>query len=144
MNVSNPIEKIKPGAVRGAVKTELGVGYFNVPLPAQVMLQENGNMEKPAFLKLWKGIADANETKLNFSRANVTSTDDVSARLSSNNLFVIATRRNSTNDGNDRIYLAGKMKDTQVLVEVTTGNGSVSGAAKCHSKFLGKALLQAV
>lgn len=92
---------VNPGApstsIRMAVKNSLGsdIYIFSATLPFHLLFVESGQLERSAYLSMWKSIPDANERSKDMQLTAVGPMDlDFSIRkLTSKNLFEIAKRR---------------------------------------------------
>ena len=73
-----------PEAVRGllqmAIKTELGVSYFNDTLPGHLLFEEQGKLDGPTFVASWKAMADDMEQQLPVQAYFTQALDDIIKR----------------------------------------------------------------
>jgi len=108
--------------------------FFSATIPFDVILTEGGQLERNAYLGMWKQIPDSNESLKEFPlnpAINPHDLDGVVRRLNSKNLFEIA-RRNL--NGEDIIYLSAKTENSAyLLVELKFVNRIVKCATKTTS-----------
>eukprot|EP00037_Helgoeca_nana_P017840 m.169740 g.169740 ORF g.169740 m.169740 type:complete len:885 (+) comp24173_c0_seq1:4038-6692(+) len=102
------------------------VTYMAVEVPYNVLLVEDGRLEKQPYLALWGEIAEETTNQLNGVPG---STDDIMARCRANNVFDVAKRNVA---GNDVAYFSMRfVNGLDVLAELTMlGGGAVKVALK--------------
>jgi AP-1 complex subunit beta-1 len=102
------------------------VTYMAVAVPYNVLLVEDGRLEKQPYLALWGEIAEETTNQLNGVPG---STDDIMARCRANNVFDVAKRNVA---GNDVAYFSMRfVNGLDVLAELTMlGGGAVKVALK--------------
>eukprot|EP00038_Savillea_parva_P005228 m.150058 g.150058 ORF g.150058 m.150058 type:complete len:632 (-) comp11679_c2_seq2:1760-3655(-) len=103
-----------------------GITYMSLEVPYNVLLTEDGRLEKQPYLALWGEIPD--ETTSQLSGVPGT-TEDIMTRCRNNNIFDIAKRNVG---GNDVCYFSLRfINGLDVLAELTMlGGGSVKVALK--------------
>jgi len=119
----------KVGYVQMALKTELGVCYFQEKLPAYMLFHENGLLEKKVWLTKWKQIQDIEENVSIKSRSRATA-DKISQKLTSRNIFHIATREL---DGQQNLYWSISFKGTPLLLEIKIVDVNCTAAMKSEN-----------
>lgn len=80
--------------VQVAVKTNVGVVYFQTLVPLHVLLVEEGQLEQGAWLRLWKDEIKADkETKYQIEGLRGYSTvQSLKSKMWGNNVFTVAER----------------------------------------------------
>lgn len=120
--------------IRMAVKNSLSneIYFFQMNLPFHVLLTESGQLERSAYLSMWKSIPDANErTKDIVLNAGSPDLDYHIRKLTSKNLFEIARRK--VND-QDVVYLSAKTENSvYILVELTLKYGIRQCRCSCKT-----------
>lgn len=124
-----------------AIKTELGVSYFNDNVPGHLLFEEDGKIDGPTFVANWKSMSDDLEQRTAISEYFSASIDDIIKKLEPFNIFFTA-KRNVESVGL-RVYFSTKMKGTSVLLELTVGSSS-RAAAKSTNKQLSVVALKAI
>jgi len=125
-----------PSAViRMAVKNSLSndIYFFQTNLPFYTLFTESGQLERSAYLSMWKSIPDANERSKDMALNAMGPMDlDYSVRkLTSKNLFEIARRK--VND-QDVVYLSAKTENSvYILVELTFKYGVRQCKCSCKT-----------
>jgi AP-1 complex subunit beta-1 len=125
-----------PGSViRMAVKNSLSndIYFFQTNLPFYALFTESGQLERSAYLSMWKSIPDANERSKDMTLNAMGPMDlDYSIRkLTSKNLFEIARRK--VND-QDVVYLSAKTENSvYILVELTFKYGVRQCKCSCKT-----------
>ncbi|XP_064392517.1 AP-1 complex subunit beta-1-like [Halichondria panicea] len=91
INPGGGVQRMNPlTLLQVAIKNNIGVHYLAITMNMNVLLQEDGKMEKMEFLATWKNIPAQNEYQ---STINVSaSPDEVEKKLEANNIFKIANR----------------------------------------------------
>jgi hypothetical protein len=134
-----PNLSVKPGLLKIAIKTELGVAFMQETVPAYVLFQENGQLEKADFLGMWKSLGD-DEVTMDLGAGDTSDADTVREIVEKHRAFFVAKR---TVQRGDVLYLSTMLNNEHVLLELTCGNG-VSGVAKSKNKALAQAALEGV
>jgi len=121
-------------AIRMAVKNSLSneIYFFSALLPFHTLFSESGQLERSAYLSMWKSIPDANERSkdIPLNAGGSIELDYLLRKLTSKNLFEIARRK--VND-QDVVYLSAKTENSvYILVELTFKYGMRQ--VKCSSK----------
>eukprot|EP00004_Rigifila_ramosa_P009952 TRINITY_DN21735_c0_g1_i1.p1 TRINITY_DN21735_c0_g1~~TRINITY_DN21735_c0_g1_i1.p1 ORF type:complete len:913 (-),score=280.20 TRINITY_DN21735_c0_g1_i1:52-2631(-) len=114
--------------VQMAIKTSAGVVYFQVPVPFNVVLTENGRVDRNQFLQLWKMVPETDERTTILQNIFVTG-DQAQQKLEQHNIFFIAKRNVS---GVDILYLSSKtVNNNTMLLELTIGSGQAKLSTRC-------------
>jgi AP-1 complex subunit beta-1 len=121
--------------IRMAVKNSHSndIYFFQMNLPFHTLFTESGQLERPAYLTMWKSIPDANERTKDITISAMGPMDlDYSIRkLTSKNLFEIARRK--VND-QDVVYLSAKTENSvYILVELTFKYGVRQCKCSCKT-----------
>lgn len=104
-----------------AVKNNIDVFYFSCFVPANVLLTEDGKMERKLFLSTWKDIPDDKEVKKSLE-TTVILCDEIPKVLEANNIFIVAHR---TVEGQEMFYQSMKFSnDIIVLAELNIVPGN--------------------
>ncbi len=120
-----------------ALKNNIDVFYFTVLVPMHMYFVEDGEIDKRLFLNSWKEIPEQNELQYQI-QFNGYSTDDLTNKLKSNNIFTIAKRNV---EGQDMLYQSIKLSNNiWVLAEVkmAPGNQSITVSPDSNIKFQSK------
>jgi hypothetical protein len=88
--VKGPMDPINN--LQFAVNNNVGLHFFNAPIPAYVMFGEDGLLEKGSFLSLWRDIA-AEKTADVANLVGYPSIVELRNKLQANNLFTVAERQ---------------------------------------------------
>lgn len=105
-------EQKLPGIVQMALKIDKLVVYFQDSMPAYLLFDDEGRVEKRDFPKMWSGIEQGASESLPSSL--YTNSEDIKNRLDSNRIFYIATR----NVDRELSYYSATLRGVKVLVEV--------------------------
>jgi len=105
------------GIVQVAIKTELGVFYFNQPAYAYVLFSEDGQLGDQDFLQLWKSFPESSEVSQPVNKRTANSPDQMKSRFGPHNLYYVAQRAVRPSNA-QAVYFAAKFKDQAQLVEV--------------------------
>jgi len=105
--------------VQMAIKSDLGVAYFQDTVDAFYLFDDSGRLEKKAFLALWSSIPDSNEVKLEVANRLYSDAAAIQGRLCGANLFYVATR--NVKDRGEVIYFSLSFKALSMLGEITLG-----------------------
>ncbi|GJQ78051.1 hypothetical protein Trydic_g2395 [Trypoxylus dichotomus] len=122
LNTSGPVQRMEPlNNLQVAVKNNVDVFYYACAIPLQTLFCEDGQLEKRFFLTTWKDIPAANEVQYTINDLKLSS-DQISAKMSHNNIFTIAKR---TVEGQDMLYQSLKSTNNiWVLLELKIQPGS--------------------
>jgi len=114
------------GVVQMALKTDLGVLYFQDNIEPYHFFEETGRLDRKEFLEAWKRIS----TELPKDAANRTAkgVEDVKNRFSPYNIFYVASR--TVPQRGDVVYFSLKYKSYVFLLEVTLNNQSCTAIVK--------------
>jgi len=108
------------GVVQMALKTDLGVLYFQDNIEPYLFFEEQGRLERKEFLETWKRIAT--ELPQEVIKRTITSVEPLKSKLASNNIFFVASR--TVKDKGDVVYFSLKYKGSILLLEVTLAQNS--------------------
>lgn len=133
-----------PGVIQVAIKTELGVFYFNQPFPVAAAFAENGKLADQEFLGLWKSLPDTNECTQSLSSRSAQTVDDIKAVLGGSNIFYIAARTVNKATNSQAIYFSAKCKGQTLLFEVKIEGNSTQLCVKAQDTTYAALALQAV
>lgn len=118
-----------------AIKNNVGVFYFSSLVPVNVLLIEDGRMDRKVFLATWKEIASTNEVQSTVNTPSLTA-DQVQSKLEPNNIFLVAKRAVEVGETKqDLLYMSLKFtNNVWVLAElkVTTPFTNIQLALKTH------------
>jgi len=106
-------------SIKIAVKNNISpdIFFFQAPVPFSVLFTEGGQLERSAYLSMWKSIPDANESTRDIALNGPLDLDFLVRKLTSRNMFEIARRK--VND-QDVVYLSVKTENlVYILVELT-------------------------
>jgi AP-1 complex subunit beta-1 len=120
------------GQVQGAIKTDLGVVYYNDQLPVHLCFEEDAKLDGPTFVQSWKSMGDDLENRQQVSRFTVgDSMDDIVRALEPHRVHF--TAKKAVDGVGLRVYFAAKLHATPVLIEVTLGLSSQQHRVACKS-----------
>jgi len=111
-------------AIKMAVKNNLSpdIFFFSTTVNFPVLFTEGGQLERTAYLSMWKGIPDANESTRDIPlTGHSLDLDFLLRKLTSRNMFEIARRKvNDQGQANDVVYMSVKTENLiYILVELT-------------------------
>eukprot|EP01116_Phalansterium_solitarium_P013980 TRINITY_DN3145_c0_g2_i1.p1 TRINITY_DN3145_c0_g2~~TRINITY_DN3145_c0_g2_i1.p1 ORF type:complete len:907 (-),score=445.47 TRINITY_DN3145_c0_g2_i1:185-2905(-) len=124
-----------------AIKNDVGVYYFQVTVPLQVLLVENGQLERDDYLAQWKNIqAEQQQDVFNPTTVNP---DALTTKLAQRNLFYVARR---TQPPQDLLYFSAKLAapEAVLLLEVSVGAQGTRFAVKSNRADLLPQFVEAV
>lgn len=137
LSTVGPVQKMEPlNNLQVAIKNNIGVFYFAIPVPLYVFFTEDGAMERKIFLDTWKDIPQVNEKQFqlnNVGNLPGMTTDTAVSKLNANSVFTIAKRNV---DGKDMVYLSLKLTNgIWILAEMRSqpGNPTYSLAFKTRA-----------
>ena len=133
-----------PGVIQVAIKTELGVFYFNQPFPVVAAFSENGKLADQEFLALWKSLPDTNECTQSLASRSAQTVDDIKSVLGSANIFYIAARTVNKATNSQAIYFSAKCKGQTLLFEVKIEGNNTQLCVKAQDTTYATLALQAV
>jgi len=127
------------GVIQVAIKTDLGVFYWNQPVNPVLLFSEDGKLADSEFLSLWRQLPDQSESTLNFSSSRPFTSAEITPIIEKRNIFVVATR--TINKQTQAIYASAKYRDVPVLVEIKIDGTTIhlamkSSQADSHSLLL--------
>lgn len=126
------------GSVAMALKTEVGVVYFDVPLSYDTLFTPDGRVAQKQYLAMW-GSLPAQEAKAAGSLAG--SIAEAKSKLEALCVFFVAKREQS---GVDHLYYSCKAVGVPVLMELAVSGTSVTGSAKASNMAVAQGALDAV
>jgi CRISPR/Cas system-associated exonuclease Cas4 (RecB family) len=130
--------------IQVAIKTELGVFYFNQPFPVQAAFTEDGKLADQEFLQQWKAVPDANESQQAVANRTAQTVDDIKARLAQFNLFYVASRTVNKVTNSQAIYFSAKLKGQPILAEVKIEGNSTQVSVRAQDTTYSALALQAI
>uniref|UniRef100_A0A4D5R8Y2 AP complex subunit beta n=1 Tax=Scolopendra viridis TaxID=118503 RepID=A0A4D5R8Y2_SCOVI len=142
LNTIGPVQRMDPLTnLQIAVKNNVDVFYFTCIAPMNVLVIEDGQMDKRIFLATWKDIPSENE--MQYTIQNVTlNSDGISQKLQNNNIFTIAKRNV---EGQDMLYQSMKLTNgIWVLAElkVQPGNPTITLSLKSRAMEVASGIYQ--
>ena len=114
-----PLQDAKPasaqnlGIIQIAIKTEVGVFYFNQPAYAYTGFGEDGKVDEATFQNQWKALGE--ESAQPVTGRTVNTVEEVKKRLSPHHLFFITNRQVP---GGAALYFSAKFKGQPHLLEI--------------------------
>jgi len=131
----------KPGIVRMAIKTNLGVKYFHDSIPPYIFFSEEGMIDKQQFLGLWKSLPDDKEVIEKIDDRKYSTVPEIKSKLAKHNIFFIARRK--VKDSFVCVYFSLQFRDVSVLVELAIkGKKECEVCAKCDEAKYSKLVVQ--
>jgi len=128
LNTNGEVEtKAKPRVLQIAIKTELGVLYFQDNIDLHTLFSEHGHLSQQEFLGKWKTLTDENEQELDMSDVATRDSDTISKKLTAHNVFFV-TKRNQ--QGEEHLFMSLKIKETDVLLQLIISPSGLRAAAK--------------
>ena len=117
---------------QGAVKTELGVVYYNDQLPVHLCFEDGAKLDGPTFVQSWKSMGDDLENRQVVARFSTgDSMDELVRALEPHRVHF--TAKKAVDGVGLRVYFAAKLRATPVLLEVTLGAGGQNNRSACKS-----------
>jgi len=111
-----------------AIKSSIGVAYFNCEAPLHAVYAEEGSLEKKEFLGMWQALPQENETKKTIEGITAQSPDALAAQLKGYNLFMVAQMKGK--EGQCVMYFSSKLvNNIVVLVEIAIWSGGRADVA---------------
>jgi len=138
---NKPGTNVNVGMIQIAIKTELGVFYFNQPAFAYTGFTEDGKLDEQTFLGQWRAIPDTAESSQMVSGRTVNSVEDIKKRFAPHNVFFIANRKvgNAT-----ALYFSAKFKGQAQLLEIKVEGPNTIVLVKNRDASTSPAVLHAV
>jgi len=136
-----------PGVIQVAIKTELGVFYFNQPFPVSAAFDEGGRLADQQFLQLWKSLPDSNEINQPLAGARgagAQTVDEIKARLDARNIFYIAARTVNKQTNAQACYFSARCKGQVLLIEIKIEGPATHLCVKAQDTTYAQLTLQAV
>lgn len=133
-----------PGVIQVAIKTELGVFYFNQSFPLQAAFDESGKLPDQQFLQQWKAVPDENETVINIPNRTPQTVDEIKARLEPANVFYVASRTVNKATNSQAIYFSARLKGQAILIEIKIEGHTTQGCVRAQDNTYATLALQAV
>ncbi|XP_018566076.1 AP-1 complex subunit beta-1 [Anoplophora glabripennis] len=132
INTAGPVQRMDPlMTLQVAIKNNVDVFYYACQIPIQILFVEDGTLDKRVFLTTWRDIPSANEVQYTISDIKGT-TDSVSNKMTSNNIFTIAKRNV---EGQDMLYQSLKLTNNiWVLLELKLQPGVTSATLSLKSR----------
>jgi len=131
----------KPGIVRMAIKTNLGVKYFHDTIPMHIFYKEEGKLDKQKFLNLWKSLPDEEVTE-KLEKRKYESVQEIKSRFEKHNVFFIA-RRKVKETRLTCVYFSLQFRNMNFLVELRMeSNDQCSVCVKCDEVKFAKLVVK--
>jgi len=130
------------GVVQMAIKTELGVAYFQDTLEAFFLFDDNGRVEKANYIPVWKSIADAKEIKREIPNRTQSDIAAIRARLCAHNIHYVAATNVAAKG--TLLYFSFNFKGVVMLLELTVNGPSTSVIIKSENPALSQIALNSV
>lgn len=144
IKVDNPCGPSDKGnVVQMAIKTDLGVAYFQDALPAYLMFDASGRMEPKEFLSMWRSIPGSNEATVSVPNRTANSPDDIKTRMEAQHVFHVATRKEVAGRG-DVIYFSLNFKALPMLVEIAVNGSETTVCIKSEDQEISQVVLGSV
>jgi AP-1 complex subunit beta-1 len=90
LDVIGPVKLMEPvNDLQVIVTNNVGLFRFDCLIPAYVLFEESGNLEREEFLSRWK---DSSYEEIIFTITVAHSEQEISEKLSENNIFIVAKR----------------------------------------------------
>jgi len=132
-------DNAKAGVIQMAVKNDIGVVYFQDKLSAYMLFEEDGLLEKRAWLEKWKELPDTSEQQITIENRVYKSAEDILERFSASNVFHIATRQL---ENKKLLYHSIKYKGLSLLLEVKISGRECSASMRADkTSYLPTALV---
>jgi AP-1 complex subunit beta-1 len=109
-----------PFFVQIAVRSSLGIFYFQTPCMFSTLLVEEGRLDRDQYRTTWQSIGEANEFSHSIGTVNpkYQAIDSLKQRLESNNIFLV-TQRTVSETGEEVMYCSSKtVNDVTLLSEL--------------------------
>jgi len=132
------------GVIQVAIKTELGVFYFNQPTTVLPVLDENGKLADQEFLQQWKVIPDANETLQTLPSRSAQTVDEIKTRLEKYNVFYVAARTVNKQTNAQALYASARCKGQVLLIEIKIEGASTQVCVKAQDMTYAQLARQAI
>eukprot|EP01134_Creolimax_fragrantissima_P004592 CFRG4592T1 len=132
VNTTGPVQRMDPlNRLQVALKCNMGVLFFDCPVPHHVMFTSDGGMEREVYLQSWRDISEKQEVLVQLGNVSV-SEAQVESVLRANNVFTVAKRNV---DGRDLWYTSLKYTNgIWVMVELSLLSGTRSGTVAVRTK----------
>ncbi|KAF0981045.1 hypothetical protein FDP41_012833 [Naegleria fowleri] len=108
-----------------ALKTDLGVAYFQDYIPFSALFIENGLVDRDTYLSIFQSIPDETESSTDATNASAGNNGALIARLQAHNVFFVADHQQ---DNLTNLYFSAKFnygtEEVIVVIEVVVPNGS--------------------
>jgi AP-1 complex subunit beta-1 len=141
-NKTDVPSSIQPSSqIQVALKNSLGVAYFFVNLPLNMLLSLDGRQEKNVWLSTWRTIEK--ENYFDITNMTVTSLVDIQSKLEASRIFYVAHRNVN---GQDYLYMSAKLIEGSIfLLEISQmGGPTCKLCVKTLSEHLALLLAQSI
>jgi AP-1 complex subunit beta-1 len=141
LNESKQPSNNQPGIIQVAIKTELGIFYFNQPFSAHHLFTEDGKLPDSEFLNQWKTLPAETESVAVVNNRTVENVEELKSRFASANIFFIASRtvNNSLNS-----YFSFKYRNSVLLLEIKIEGPKTTATIKSNNSVLKSTALLAI
>eukprot|EP00823_Brevimastigomonas_motovehiculus_P006047 TRINITY_DN476_c0_g1_i3.p1 TRINITY_DN476_c0_g1~~TRINITY_DN476_c0_g1_i3.p1 ORF type:complete len:370 (-),score=124.68 TRINITY_DN476_c0_g1_i3:166-1275(-) len=130
------------GLIQIAIKTDMGVFYFNDCLEAFYLFNEDGKLAQDAFLSLWRSLSETTEVRRSIEGRTIKDIADTKRRLCSANVFYVASH--PLDSTSEQLYFSLMLKGTPQLLELTFTPSGCSVVVKSSSHALSSIALAAI
>lgn len=105
-----------PFIIQIAIRCSLDVFYFQTPCMLTALLNDSGALSKDDYKVQWKGISDENEFshELNMIHNAYNNMQTIQNRLSNNNIFMVASRKNA--EGDEVMYFSSQLATGEIIL----------------------------
>jgi len=118
--------------VPAAIKTNVGVSYFNIPVLLHILFVEGGRLDKTQYLTMWKTVAQ--EQYRTIGNLITQDTNLLQQRLEAHNIFFIASRKL---EGQLVMYMSALTSNNIIfLLELSFGNNECKLCSKTQAVVL--------
>jgi len=129
-------------SIQMAIRTELGIAYFQDTLDAYFLFDDNGRVEKSAYSGTWRSMPDSKEMKRDVPSRLYPDITAIAQRLCAHNVFFVAAR--TVAQRGDVLYFSLLFKGLVMLLEVTINGPSCTAIIKSERPDLSAIALSAV
>jgi len=121
---NNESDKVS-NLIQVALKTDLGVAYFQDVIPFSCLFLENGLVDRDTYLTLFQSIPDDTESSIDAPNASAGNANALISRLQAHNIFFVADHQG---DSFTNYYFSAKFnygtEEIVVVLEIVVGSGS--------------------
>ncbi|KAJ2711399.1 hypothetical protein H4R19_003266 [Coemansia spiralis] len=102
------MEMQPPTNIQIAVKSSVGVFYFQTQYSLHILFEESGKCDQAQFLRMWKALPDSGHGAHTIRGVRFASMDEMRDKLNMNNVFTVAQR---SVGGATHFYTTSKLCD---------------------------------